>query len=117
MVSLLTVVVLTLLCGLGDALGFVYAGRVWQGDRFVWAVALKSALGFQLGVTTYWLALRELTRLGVVAVEAQTLIWFAATIVGVAAFSGKALRWPPGDQAVALLVLAGVAWLLVRTAE
>jgi hypothetical protein len=117
MASLLTVIALTLLCGLGDALGFVHAGRVWQGDRFVWFEALKSALGFQLGVAMYWLALRELTRLGVVATEAQTLVWFAATIVGVAAFSGKALRWHPADQAVALLVLAGIAWLLVRTAE
>ena len=117
MIPLLTVIVLTLLCGLGDALGFVYAGRVWQADRFDAVEALKSALSFQFGVAMYWLALRELTRLGVVATEAQTLIWFAATIVGVAAFSGKALHWHPTDQAVAVLVLAGIAWLLVRTAE
>jgi hypothetical protein len=115
--SVMLVIVLTLLCGLGDALGFIHAGRVWQQGEFAWREALKSALGFQFGVAMYWLALRELTRWGVVSPEAQTLVWFGATIVGVAALSGQLLRWHPADQAVALVVLAGIGWLLFRTAE
>lgn len=117
MTSLMWVVVFTLLCGLGDALGFVHAARVWQDGRFAWVEAAKSALGFQLGVAMYWLALRELTRWGVASAEAQTMVWFGATIIGVAVLSGQLLRWHPADQAVAALVLAGIGWLLFRTAE
>ena len=117
MTSLIWVVVFTLLCGLGDALGFVHASRVWQDGRFAGSEAVKSALGFQFGVAMYWLTLRELTRWGVVSAEAQTLVWFGATIVGVAVLSGQLLRWQPVDQAVAALVLVGVGWLLFRTAE
>jgi hypothetical protein len=117
MTTLLWVVVFTLLCGLGDALGFVHASRVWQDGRFAWTEATKSVLGFQFGVVMYWLALRELSAWGVVSAEAQTLVWFGATIIGVAALSGQLLRWHPADQAVALLVLAGIGWLLFRTAE
>lgn len=115
--TMLWVVVLTLLCGLGDALGFVYAARVWDGDGFRWGQALRSALSFQFGVLMYWFALRELAHWGVVSPEAQTLVWFGATIVGVAALSGRVLQWPLLDQGVALAVLAGLGWLLVRTAE
>lgn len=115
--AMVWVVVLTLLCGVGDALGFVYAARVWQDGVFRWADALRSALSFQFGVVMYWLALRELARWGVVIPEAQTLVWFGATIIGVAALSGRVLQWSAIDQAVALLVLAGIGWLLLRTAE
>ena len=37
MTSLMWVVAFTLLCGLGDALGFVHASRVWQDGRFAWS--------------------------------------------------------------------------------
>lgn len=115
--SVLAVVVLTLLCGLGDALGFIHAARVWQHGVFVWSEAVKSALSFQFGVVMYWLALRQLADWGVVSAEAQTLVWFGATIVGVAVLSGRVARWPALDQLVAVLVLAGIGWLLFRTAE
>lgn len=117
MLALTLLLVFTLLCGLGDAFGFIHAARVWQGGRFDWTEAFKSALAFQFGVAMYWLALRELGTWGVFSAEAQTLVWFGATIIGVAALSGAVLRWQPADQAVALLVLAGIGWLLFRTAE
>lgn len=113
--SFALIVVFTLLCGTGDALGFVHASRCWQDGRFVWAEALKATAAFQFGVVMYLLALRELSAHGVVATETQTLVWFLATIVGVAALSGQALRWHPIDQLVAALVLVGVGWLLLRT--
>ena len=116
MTSLMLVIGMTLLCGLGDALGFVHAGRVWNDGQFVAREAVKSALGFQFGVAMYWLALRELTAFGIVATETQTLVWFGATIIGVGALSGQMLHWQVLDQGVALVVLAGIAWLLVRTA-
>ena len=112
--SIALVMLLTLLCGIGDAQGFIHAGKVWQTDRFVWIEALKSAFAFQFGVIMYWLALRELTRWGIVSAETQTLVWFGATIIGVAALSGQFMRWHATDQAVAAFVLGGIAWLLYR---
>lgn len=117
MTSVLLIASLTILCGIGDAQGFIHAGKVWQGERFDWAHALKSAAGFQVGVVTYWIVLRQLATHGVVAVEVQTLFWFVATIIGVALLSGQVLHWPLIDQAVAGCVLAGVGWLMYRTAH
>jgi hypothetical protein len=111
------IAVLTVLCGLGDAQGFIHAGKVWQGSQFDWSHALKSAAGFQFGVVTYWFVLRLLADHGIVAVEVQTLFWFVATIVGVALLSRQALQWPLIDQAVASCVLVGVGWLMYRTSR
>jgi hypothetical protein len=111
------IAVFTVLSGIGDALGFVNAAKVWHGAQFQWLAAAKSALGFQFGVLMYWFALRELQAHGVVAVEVQTLFWFGATIVGVALISGQFLRWPAADQLAAAAVLGGIGWLMFRTAQ
>ena len=105
----------TLLSGFCDAQGFIYASKVWQDDRFVWAEAFRSMLGFILGVTLYWLALRYLGQLGIVSAEVQTLLWFGMTIVGVALLSGRFAQWQLVDQIVSFGVLGGIAWLLFRT--
>jgi hypothetical protein len=107
----------TLLSGLGDAIGFVYAGKVWREGAFDVAAALKSAGGFQFGVFMYWCAARQLNAQGVVAPEVQTTFWFAATIVGVAAMSGQFLRWTLFDRAMGIAVLLGIAGLMLRTAR
>lgn len=116
MASIALITICTLLSGLGDAQGFIHASRVWQDGRFVWNEALLSAAGFQFGVVMYWLALHGLTSQGVVHVEIQTLFWFGATIVGIALISGRFLHWTPIDQATGVVVLAGIGWLLYRTA-
>lgn len=108
------IVVVTLVSGVADAQGFIHASRVWQDGRLVWPELGKSALGFFTGIVMYWISLRFIKALGVMTPESQTLIWFGVTIVGVAIISGKALRWPLADQAVALGVLAGIGWLLFR---
>jgi hypothetical protein len=115
--TILYIALFTLLSGLGDAQGFLHAGRVWKGGDFQWLEAAKSALGFQFGVVMYWLALQHLTASGVVAVEVQTLFWFGATIIGVALLGGHFLRWPLADQLAAAAVLAGIGWLMFRTAH
>jgi len=107
----------TLLSGLGDAQGFLFAGKVWKNGEFQWFAALRSAMGFQFGVVMYWFALRYLTRSGIVAVEVQTLFWFGATIIGVALLGGHFLRWAAADQAAAVAVLLGIGWLMFRTAQ
>jgi hypothetical protein len=115
--SIALIACFTLLSGLGDALGFIHAGRVWQEGRFVWSEAAQSAAGFQFGVAMYWVALHFLAARGVIAVEMQTIFWFGATLIGIAILSREFLRWPASDQAVAFAVLAGIGWLLVRNAQ
>ena len=115
--GIVLIVLFTLLSGLGDAQGFVHAGKVWNQGHFDWIEALKSAAGFQFGVFMYWLAVRQLAFQGVVAPEVQTLFWFVATMVGIGALSGHFVRWPVVDQCAAVCVLLGIGWLMVRTAH
>lgn len=113
--SIALIITFILISGIGDALGFVHSGKVWQGNQFVWQEALKATLGFQLGVIAFWMALRYLQVVGVVAPETQTMLWFGATIIGVALMSGKFANWHMIDQLVAMGVLTGIGWLLFRT--
>ena len=113
-VPVLLVLVLTIFSGVADSQGFIHAARIWEGTRPLWGEVAGSALGFAGGAVCYWLALRYLNELGVVAPEIQTLLWFAVTIVGVAVYSGRFLQWPLPDQVVALGVLAGIGWLVLR---
>ena len=110
-----TVLAVTLLAGVADAQGFIHAARIWQDGKLILGELWKSALGFFFGITMYWLSLRYMKGLGIVTPEIQTLIWFGVTIVGVAVVSGKVLRWPLIEQAVAAGVLLGIGWLLFRT--
>lgn len=112
---IILIIIFTLVSGFGDAQGFIHAGKIWQEGRFVWSEAIKSALGFQFGVLSFWFALRYLGQFGVFSTEIQTLLWFAVTMIGVAALSGQFLQWQRIDQAVSMGVLLGIGWLLFRT--
>ncbi len=109
------IILLTLLSGLADAQGFIHAANAWVNGRIVWQEALTSLLCFGAGAVCYILAINFLRQAGVVSAEIQTLLWFSVAIVGVAVISGKFLHWQLLDQAVGLIVLCGVAWLLFRT--
>jgi hypothetical protein len=113
--QLLLIIGLTLLSGVGDSQGFIHAAKMWQGGKLVVSEFGKSALGFSIGIGTYWLAVKYLNALGVLSPEKQTLVWFGITIVGVALISGKFLRWQTVDQLIAIVVLFGISWLLFRT--
>lgn len=111
----LIVFVLIVLSGFADSLGFVYAAKIWQKDVLSWANLGKCALGWGIGITLYIISLRFMARLGVTSAEIQTAVWFAMTIIGVVIFSGRFFSWPRLEQIVAVLVLVGLGWLLVRT--
>lgn len=108
-------VMLLILSGIGDAIGFARAARVWQNNRLVVPELMKSAGGYAVGIGIYYLAVRYLKLLGVESAELQTIAWFLLTLIGVALISGQFFKWARIDQAVALLVIAGIGWLLVRT--
>jgi hypothetical protein len=111
----LLIIGITLLSGIGDSLGFIHAAKMWQGGKLVLSEFGKSALGFGIGISSYWLAVRHLKELGVLSPETQTLLWFAVTLIGVAFISGKFLRWQTIDQIVAVAVLLGIGWLMFRS--
>jgi hypothetical protein len=113
----LAIVVLTVLSGCGDAYGFTHAALVWQGGRLMWGEVARSAAGFAVGIGLYWVVLKPMMSVGIVAPEIQTIAWFGVTLIGVALISGRFLGWARPDQAVAVAVLAGIVWLLVRTGE
>ena len=113
--SLVLIIVLTVISGLADAQGFIHAANIWESGRITWDALAKSALGFAFGISMYWLALRWMKEIGIVSPEIQTLAWFGVTIVGVALTSGSFLKWQVVDQAIAVVVLVGIGWLMLRT--
>jgi hypothetical protein len=60
------------------------------------------------------LSLKYMRALGVHSATIQTSLWFLATIVGLALVSGEFRKWQRVDQAVAIVVAAGLSWLVVR---
>jgi hypothetical protein len=112
---LLIIIVISVFSGLADSQGFIHASKVWANNKLVWNEVGKSALGFAVGITLYWIVLKYMNAAGIVAPEIQTLIWFSITILGVAIISRSFFRWQIIDQIVGVAVLAGVAWLMVRT--
>jgi len=115
--SVLLIATFTMLSGLGDAAGFVFASRIWSEGRFVGVEAAKCLAGFQFGMLMYWVALWKLSEHGIDSAELQTMFWFVVTIIGVALLSGRVFAWAPLDQAVAGAVLMGVFFLMYRGAS
>lgn len=111
------VILITLISGWGDAQGFVHASKIWEGRKIVRQEVYKSALGFGVGIGMYWISLRFIQNLKILSPEVQTISWFSVTMVGVALLSGQFLHWRRTDQIVAVAVLFGIAWLLVRAAN
>jgi ABC-type transport system involved in multi-copper enzyme maturation permease subunit len=110
----LFIIGITLVSGVGDSLGFIYAAKMWRSGDPDLSELGKSALGFSVGIGSYWLAAKYLIEFGVLSPETQTLVWFGTTMVGTAFISGKFLQWQTIDQIVAAVVLLGIAWLLFR---
>lgn len=112
---LFIIIVLTLISGYGDARGFYHASKIWQDNKIVWAELIKSAIGFGVGVNSYWAVLRYLRLAGIRSPELQTILWFGVTSIGVALLSRDFLNWSIEEKIIGLLVITGIGWLLVQT--
>jgi hypothetical protein len=106
------VLVLTLTSGLMDAKGFVYAARAWPEGRLDLRFATASMLSFFAGLSLYIASVRFMKSIGVNAVALQSGIWFVVTAVGIAVMDGSVLQWSRTQKFVAVIVAAGLAWLL-----
>lgn len=113
--NIVIIVILTVISGFSDAQGVIYAANVWQQGQLAWDALGKSALGFSIGITTYWIAIRFMKEVGIVSPEIQTTIWFGVMVVGVALISGSFFKWRLPEQIIAVLVIVGIGWLSVRT--
>jgi hypothetical protein len=112
LLSAFLVLLLTVLSGVMDARGFVYAGRAWPEGQIDWTAVGQSLLAFFAGISLYIGAVRFMQAMGLNAVALQSGIWFVATAVGIAALDGSVAQWSRPQQAVALVVMLGLAWLI-----
>ncbi len=113
--SVILMVGFTTLSGVGDALGFIHAGKVWQNDQTNGGKpALWSALGFSGGVFMYWLALRYLTGFGIGGPRSKPCSGSGSRLSAWLILTGQFVRWLPVDQVIGVAVLAGIGWLLFR---
>lgn len=113
----LLVLVLTVLSGVMDARGFVYAARAWPSGNLDWSAVGMSMLAFFVGISLYIGAVRFMQSMGLSAVALQSGIWFVATAIGIAAMDGSVAQWSRLQQAVALVVIVGLTWLITTAQE
>jgi hypothetical protein len=109
----IALVVLTIVSGLADGYGFANAAKMW-GKEFNWTAFYNSALGFILGISSFWLSSKYMHMLGINSAEIQTAMWFAFTIVGVALFSGVFFQWGIIDKMLAVSIIVALGVLMIR---
>ena len=107
---------ITIISGMADAQGFLYAALIWEHGTLSLGALARSVAGFTVGITLYYLGLKVQMALGIRSPELQATSWFAVTLIGVAVTTGRFATWRLADQIVAVLVLAGIGWLMFRVA-
>ena len=113
--NLAVVGLLTIISGLLDARGFVYAARAWPQGHLDLKIALASLLSFAGGVSAYIVAIKYMQNAGIHGVALQSGIWFVVTAVGIAAMDGSLLQWTRTQQAVGVAVAIALGWLISTT--
>lgn len=112
MTPIIFIILLTLISGWADSQGFIHAAKIWKDNALIWKEVRMSVIGFSIGISSYFLAIRYLNQIGIVSPEVQTIGWFVVTIIGVALTSGQFFKWTLIDQLVASVIVMGLAWLL-----
>jgi len=109
------VVFFTILSGIGDAQGFIHASKIWDNGKLVIREVGKSSLGYAVGIILFWIALKFLNDLGIVSSGLQSIIWFAATIIGVSIMGGDFFRWDTIDKLISIVAIICIGLLIYRT--
>ena len=92
LVNALLVFGLTLLSGVLDARGFIYASRAWPDGVLDLRWALSAVVAFVGGLSCYVVAVRYMQGFGLQGVALQSALWFVVTGVGVAVMDGSIAR-------------------------
>jgi len=114
-VNYLVVGVLTILSGLLDARGFLYASKAWPEGQLDLKMALASLASFAGGVSAYIVAIKFMQNAGILGVALQSGIWFVVTAVGIAAMDATLLQWTRTQQVVGIVVAVALGWLITTT--
>lgn len=112
--NLFLFVAITVLSGLCDAYGFSQAALIWSEGGFSTSAAVKSGIGFIVGIALFWLALRFLGQLGITSATIGALAWFAITAVGTAVLSGDFRNWDGLTWGLAITSMIAIAGLLYQ---
>ncbi len=115
LVNALLVFGLTVLSGVLDARGFIYASRAWPGGLFDLKWAASAVVAFVGGLSCYVVAVRYMQGFGLQGVALQSALWFLVTGIGVAMMDGTILGWSRTQQVIGMLVAIGLGWLIVST--
>jgi hypothetical protein len=113
--SLLVVGLLTLVSGLLDARGFVFASRAWPSGQLDLKMGLASMASFAGGLTAYILSVKFMHHAGIQGVALQSGIWFVVTAIGIALMDGSIAQWSRVQQAVGIVVAVALCWLISTT--
>ena len=113
--NLAVVGLLTIISGLLDARGFVYAARAWPEGQLDLKIAVASLVSFAGGVSAYIVAVKFMQNAGIHGVALQSGIWFVVTAVGIAAMDGSLLQWTRTQQVVGVAVAIALGWLISTT--
>ena len=90
----LIIIILAIIGGLAESQGYVHASKVWDKGKLVWNQVVISSFGYVIGTILLFVVIRFLQDAKIFSAELQTIIWFAATMLGVALVSGKFFSWP-----------------------
>jgi len=96
-----------------DAKGFVYATQSWNPSGTLnLKPTLLTAIFFIVGLTLYFFSVRFMTVAGAASTTMQSLLWFFATIAGIAILSGDFVKWNAMQYIAVIMVVAGMSYLL-----
>src|SRR5262249_56147086 len=96
---------------------FGCAGQGGPEGNIGWVRVGKSMVGFFAGISLYIGAVRFMQQMGLGAVALQSGIWFVVTAVGIATLDGTVLQWSRLQQAVGVVVVVGLTWLISTAHE
>jgi hypothetical protein len=103
----------TLAAAVVEAHGYMTSFQALNGQ--VNGNGLLKAYGwYSLGIAIDFFALYLMSKSSVFVPEIMATIFMVSTIIGIAIMSGQFMTWKLVDQAVGVLVVAGVAWLTYR---
>jgi hypothetical protein len=113
--NLFVVGLLTVVSGLLDARGFVYAARAWPAGELDVRMGLASLASFAGGVSAYIVAIKFMQNVGIHGVALQSGIWFVVTAVGIAVMDGSIAQWSRTQQLIGIAVAIALGWLITTT--
>lgn len=111
MIQFFLAVALTLIAATVESRGFVMSFDAFKDGQFFPWYLVWSFLLYSLGIIIDYGALGVLAKSKYYMPELLALIFFTATIIGIAFFSGQFVIWSLSEKIVAGLIVVGLGYL------